>query len=457
MSRSDSWVRTSGRSAAVIAALLAAVALVTAVFTASATANAASVISGALFQDLNRNGVQDPGEAPLAGKGVVLLDPSGQRQLAYTASDASGRYSFTGLTDGSYRVELDPYDWWQIRGDWVPTTTGSVWPRIAVNLSGSATADFGWRPIVRSTDEAAPISSYTAPNGLRVLSYDDAVGARELYDDLASGTLIGAEASSVTVRFDLGSSADMCSTSVSGSAGAYSDYSARIDVAYLAWLDQGDAVLFHEYGHAWSLYYAYIAQQSTDLTSYLQARGILGDARLDTSHAWSRRELIAEDYRQLFGTANAAARPQENTELPPAASVPGLRDFLATTFMQVTASAPIPTPTPSPTPTPTPTPTPAPALAVSGVTMSPSPVKTTGTASFSLTTPASVSATIRDAKGALVRTLLQSVAEPTGASTIAWDRKNGAGQRVKSGTYTLTVDAVASGSGATARAVFSVS
>jgi hypothetical protein len=43
--------------------------------------------------------------------------------------------------------------------------------------------------------------------------------------------------------------------------------------------------------------------------------------------------MLAEDYRQLFGSPNARLRGQENQDIPPAAEVPGLRVFLSTTFM----------------------------------------------------------------------------------------------------------------------------
>src|SRR5207244_2014024 len=114
----------------------------------------------------------------------------------------------------------------------------------------------------------------------------------------------------------------------------------------------------------------------------------------------------------------------------------GLRDFLASTFTQP------PAPASAPPPPPPPSPPPPPALAVSSLAVSPSPVKTSGTASFSLSAAAAVTVTIKDGKGNPVRTLLQSAAEPGGQVSAKWDRKNSAGQRVKSGTYTVTVDAL---------------
>jgi hypothetical protein len=158
---------------------------------ASAAAAGASTVSGTVFYDLNRNGVKDAAEAPLANQGIYLLDATGQSQLAYASSDLSGRYTFSGLADGGYRVVFDTADWWAIRSNWVPTTTGSIFPRISINLVGSATADFGWRAIVRSTNYLLPISTYAGANGLRVQSYDDVVAAKDIYDDLVSGSLVG--------------------------------------------------------------------------------------------------------------------------------------------------------------------------------------------------------------------------------------------------------------------------
>lgn len=408
----------------------------------SAAASGTSVISGAAFKDTDRDATQDFGEAPMAGQGVVLLRAGDLSQVAYTATDSSGRYSFVGLADGAYRVEIDPTDWWSIRRDLVPTTTGSVFPRRVVDLTGSVTVDFGWRAIIRSTDLAVPITSYTGPTGLRVDSYNDVLTARDVHDTVMSGSLVGTEAASVKIRIDFADTPASCTVSVAGTPGYYSGFRASIDVPYLSWLDNEDHVLFHEYGHAWSLYHAYIVQQNTSFADYLRLRGIESDPRLDSSHAWNPRELIAEDYRQLFGTSTARAVTQENLDLPAAAAVPGLREYLATTFTQPPAAPP-----PPPAPTPPPPPAPAPQLTVGGLAISPEPVRTSATASFTLSDAATVTVAIRDAKGATVRTLLSSASRPAGSVTVTWDRKNARGQRVKAGGYTIAVEAV-SGSGA---------
>jgi hypothetical protein len=286
-------------------------------------------IGGFAFEDVSRDGTYESLEQPLSDQHLFLYDGAGNYVTnAYT--DSSGWYEFPGLADGSYRVEFAPASWSAIRADWVPDNTGSLLPRRAVQLAGTSRADFGWRAILRSTDASAPFSSYTGSNGLQVKSYDDVVDAREIYDRLISGSLVGAEAAFTTIRFDFASTGST-STSAWQTAGTYTDYNATSNVSYVSWLN-GDGELFHEYGHAWSLYNGYIVQQDPTLARYLAARGLLGDPRIGSSSAWSTREMIAEDYRQLFGTPSAQSLTQMNRDIPSAKDVPGLREFLAGAF-----------------------------------------------------------------------------------------------------------------------------
>jgi hypothetical protein len=215
--------------------------------------------------------------------------------------------------------------------------------------------------------------------------------------------------------------------------GAYSGYAAVSYITWDAWIDTPDQTLFHEYGHAWSLYYAFMVQQDGTLSSYLRARGLTDDARVDSSYMWNRREMIAEDYRQLFGSPAGQAASQMNTEVVPAAAVTGLRDFLAGTFRQPPSST-----TPPP-------PSPTPPLTVTALSVSPVPVTKSGTVGFSLSAPASVTVTILDSTGAPVRTLLSSASKPAGAATVTWDRKDASGRKVRSGTYAASVQAVDGG------------
>jgi FlaG/FlaF family flagellin (archaellin) len=292
---------------------------------------AGGTIGGHVFQESDRDGVFETTEQPLSGAYVYLFNSSGG-YLGNALTDATGWYRFTGLPDGGYSIELAPTSWNPLKGDWVPDTTGTIFPRRAVSLAGSVRADFGTRRIVRSSDAAAPISSYVGEGGLTVKSYDDAVSAKQIHDRLTSGALVGVESKDVTIRFDFAQTGRTYSMATKLN-GVYTDYRATSDVTWSGWL-RGDGELFHEYGHAWSMYYANMVQADPTLGAYLQARGLGEDARVGTAYPWMPGELIAEDYRQLFGTVSAQGDTQMNRDIPVAKDVPGLKSFLSGAFMQ---------------------------------------------------------------------------------------------------------------------------
>jgi hypothetical protein len=120
----------------------------------------------------------------------------------------------------------------------------------------------------------------------------------------------------------------------SGASTAGSVYTSFTAIMYLkatanaTFTVQPDKVVAHEYGHVWTLYHLYLSRQG-DWSSYLATRGLAGDARLESSYAWSKAEIIADDYRLLFGSQSAIAQgPQHmNGDIPDPRDVPGLRDF----------------------------------------------------------------------------------------------------------------------------------
>ncbi len=58
-----------------------------------------------IWEDVNGNGIQDPGEPPLSGVTVRLLNGAGV-QIGTTTTDANGFYTFTSLVPGSYIIEV---------------------------------------------------------------------------------------------------------------------------------------------------------------------------------------------------------------------------------------------------------------------------------------------------------------------------------------------------------------
>jgi hypothetical protein len=395
-------------------------------------ATGASSITGDVYNDVNRNAARDAGESPFSGELIELYDASSGSFVNSVYTDTYGHFAFRGIADGTYVVRFDTTDYNSLRASWVPTTTGSLRFERTVDVAGSATADIGLRQIVRSTTLGSPISAATASNGTRFESYDDVVDASTLLNDWLTGSLLGAEPANTVVRFDVNPSSS-CVTSVSGTAGTYSAFSASVWLDYVSWLETGDRNLFHEYGHAWTTYYEQIVQQEDGWTSYLAARGLTGDPRLNSNKNWDPREMIAEDYRQLFGSPTARAYALYNADIPPAASVPGLADWMRSTFTQPVASESSPPPGASPSSST--------ALAVTALAVNPTPMSTQGPVSFTINAAATVTVRILDASGAVVRTLLTTAAEPSGVVDVVWDRKNDAGRKVKAGTYTVTVQA----------------
>ena len=63
-------------------------------------------ISGTVYLDQNRDKTKNTGDIAQSGVTVKLVDPSGN-VVATTTTDADGNYSFTGLNDGTYTVQVD--------------------------------------------------------------------------------------------------------------------------------------------------------------------------------------------------------------------------------------------------------------------------------------------------------------------------------------------------------------
>ena len=90
-------------------------------------------VSGVVFNDVNGDGVQDAGESGIINVMVQLLQ--GGSPISTTTTNATGVYSFTAVTEGSYTVrETDP-------AGYVSTTPNDV--IVSVAPDGSATANFG--------------------------------------------------------------------------------------------------------------------------------------------------------------------------------------------------------------------------------------------------------------------------------------------------------------------------
>jgi arylsulfatase A-like enzyme/protocatechuate 3,4-dioxygenase beta subunit len=70
-----------------------------------ALANAAD-IGDYVWEDADGDGIQDSAESGAAGVAVALYDCNAGRTIANTTADAGGRYAFTGLAAGRYRIQF---------------------------------------------------------------------------------------------------------------------------------------------------------------------------------------------------------------------------------------------------------------------------------------------------------------------------------------------------------------
>jgi len=92
---------------------------------------AAATITGTKFDDANGNGIRDAGEEGLSGVTIIAAPVEGASLV--TTTDASGNFSFTGLTAGTYVLsEVVPDGFHQT----FPGAPGTV----SVNLSAGQTA-----------------------------------------------------------------------------------------------------------------------------------------------------------------------------------------------------------------------------------------------------------------------------------------------------------------------------
>ncbi len=64
-----------------------------------------ATIGDYVFEDVNKNGIQDAGDLPLANVSVILKDNLGN-VVQSTTSDSNGNYSFTNVAAGTYKVQF---------------------------------------------------------------------------------------------------------------------------------------------------------------------------------------------------------------------------------------------------------------------------------------------------------------------------------------------------------------
>lgn len=241
------------------------------------------------------------------------------------------------------------------------------------------------------------------PEGVTINVYTDQVTPQQVYQTLLDN---GLQAHIKLVRVDVVESGlNMASVGadcmiLADGARQCVPASAVIQLNVNSLLAYPNIIVGHEYGHVWENFYRWTYWDGS-FDAYLEARGLTGDSRLGSSHCWQPYEILAEDYRLLFGAPHESTG-QCNRYIPTPDQVPGLEEFLALTWTNgnpppnynggsVTESStePTPTATPSPTPSPSPTATPSPTpTATATATPTPTPTASAdGSTSVSVFVP----------------------------------------------------------------------
>jgi hypothetical protein len=254
---------------------------------------------------------------------------------AGTAADAGGLATVdVSLDGGPFRAATGTASWT------VSMDTTSLKPGTHT-LTARASDVAGNRSTVSATvtiaTSTAGGSRLVTPEGATIEVAADVEGwtAQEVYEILRPNayqlSLIG-PALTVMVQTAY---ASQTASSASESNGVYSNFRSIIYLRANGASNfdfRPDQIIAHEYGHAWTSYHLYVTQRN-DWTKYLQARGLLGDSRLDSTYNWSRGEMIADDYRLLFGTPTAQQQAGYiNSAVVDPRTVSGLRDWFINTW-----------------------------------------------------------------------------------------------------------------------------
>jgi hypothetical protein len=113
-------------------------------------------LGGQVWEDLNGDGTQDPGEPTVSGATVALEDPSGN-VLQTTTSASDGSYSFTNVAPGDYQVSFTPPTGYTVEG----SSTLDVSAYAGSTISDLSTG------LVRSDSVGGIVWSDTNGNGIQ--------------------------------------------------------------------------------------------------------------------------------------------------------------------------------------------------------------------------------------------------------------------------------------------------
>ncbi|HAG85274.1 MAG TPA: hypothetical protein DCL61_30050 [Cyanobacteria bacterium UBA12227] len=163
------------------------------------TATNTTSISGTLYQDTNNNDTFNLGETTLpANITVKLLDSTSTTLIQTTTTNASGQYTFTGVANGNYKIQVDSSDT-DIPTGFILGTPNNL----AITVSGSpiTNQNFGFDSTVTDFGEAPnSVPANTTTNSYKTTLAED--GARHtIVNGVYLGNSVTADADGQPVTF----------------------------------------------------------------------------------------------------------------------------------------------------------------------------------------------------------------------------------------------------------------
>ena len=140
-------------------------------------------ISGTLYQDVNEDGIFNTGEQTLPANITVQLIDSNNTVIASANTNANGEYSFIGIANGNYTIQVDTND------PNIPTgqTLGTA-NNLPINVSGNNITgqNFGFNQAIANNPNIILVKRITAINST---SYTDLIDG---VDDINSPNYVPA-------------------------------------------------------------------------------------------------------------------------------------------------------------------------------------------------------------------------------------------------------------------------
>jgi uncharacterized lipoprotein NlpE involved in copper resistance len=266
---------------------------------------------------------------------------SGNLQLSGSAADNSSVATVAVAVDGgSWQVASGTTSW---TSAWNTTSAVNGQHTITVratDASGNVATASADVTVSNTSSAPATQGSWVSPEGVKInVNSAGSWTIAQIYSILTANALdldkIGPHLT-INVQDQYTSQTQTNATYYMGS------YSSVASTMWLQGVNSGfsarpDDTLAHEYGHAWSTYWFYMAHQGS-WTDYEKARWttsngsltLATDSRTGTSYSWQVEEIVADDYRLLFGSSLAVSeRPSHlNPDIPAPRDVTGLSTFL---------------------------------------------------------------------------------------------------------------------------------